>query len=78
MWANIRGLWVNFVRILKHLKGMFAGDRYQRSSHFTNAAYKILFSDMNLALKGFLKIFSLKYFFLTPKKSFLQICKTDF
>ena len=73
MWAKIRGLWVNFVRILKHVKEKFAGDRYdyKRSSHFTNPAYKILFYEVIFVLKGFLKIFFLKHaFFVLSQNRF--------
>lgn len=70
MWANIRGLWVNFVRILKYVKEKFLGDGYdyKKCNTFSNLAQKILFFDLIVVLKSFLKVFSLKYFFPTPKK----------
>lgn len=74
MWANIRGLWVNFVRILKHVREIFIGEgcEYKKGNNFTNLAHKPLFSDVTFVFTVFLKTFSLKYFFSLPKKSFFS------
>ena len=49
MWANIRCLWVNFVRILKYIEQLC-----RRTSFFANFALKSLFSEFYFALKSFL------------------------
>lgn len=75
MWANIRGVWVNFVRILKHIKETLHGNdgTWKKDCLFTNPAYKILFFEVNFALKSFLKIFSIRYLFFHKKKSIFLI-----
>ena len=73
MWAHIRGLWVNFVRILKHVKETLHGNggTGKKGILFTNPAYKILFYEVIFVLKGFLKIFFLKHaFFVLSQNRF--------
>lgn len=45
MWANIRCLWVNFVRILNYIKQLC-----QRTSFFAKYALKSLFNELYFAL----------------------------
>lgn len=45
MWANIRCLWVNFVRILNYIKQLC-----QRTSFFANFFIKSLFSELNFSI----------------------------
>jgi len=47
MWANIRCLWVNFVRILKYIKQLC-----QRTLFFAKYAIKSLLSDLCYAIKS--------------------------
>ncbi|NEW83478.1 MAG: transposase [Mariniphaga sp.] len=49
MWANIRCLWVNFVRILKYIKQLC-----QRTLLFAKYAIKSLLSELYFAVKSFL------------------------
>ena len=49
MWANIRCLWVNFVRILKYIKQLC-----QRTLFFAKYAVKLLFAELYFAIKLFL------------------------
>jgi hypothetical protein len=49
MWANIRCLWVNFVRILKYIKQLC-----QRTLFFAKYAVKSIFADLNFAIKSLL------------------------
>ena len=49
MWANIRCLWVNFVRILRYIKQLC-----QRTVFFSKFSVKSLFSELNFAFKSFL------------------------
>jgi len=49
MWANIRCLWVNFVRILKHIKQLC-----QRTSFFANYLVRSLFIELNFAIDSIL------------------------
>lgn len=49
MWANIRCLWVNFVRILKYIKQLC-----QRTFVFPKYAIKLLLSELNFAIQSFL------------------------
>jgi len=49
MWANIRCLWVNFVRILKYIKQLC-----QRTLLFAKFSVKSLFSELNFAIKSIL------------------------
>ena len=49
MWANIRCLWVNFVRILKYIKQLC-----QRTSVFAKYAIKSLLSERYFEVKSFL------------------------
>lgn len=49
MWANIRCLWVNFVRILKYTKQLC-----QRTLFFRKYLFKSLFSELFSAFKSFL------------------------
>lgn len=50
MWANIRCLWLNFVRILNYRKQLC-----QRSFYFVKYKQKLLFFRLNSALKSFFK-----------------------
>lgn len=50
MWANIRCLWVNFVRILKYIKQLC-----QRTIFFAKYAIKSLLSELYFVSKSFLK-----------------------
>ena len=69
MWANIRGMWVNFVRIVKQVKKIFFpdGDKCKTDNLFVSMNGKTLLSDQIFALKMFFKIFCLNLF-LTNKK----------
>jgi hypothetical protein len=49
MWANVRCLWVNFVRILKYIKQLC-----QRTLFFAKYVIKSLLSELNFAIKSFL------------------------
>lgn len=49
MWANIRCLWVNFVRILKYIKQLC-----QRTLFFAKFSVKSLFSELNFAINSIL------------------------
>ena len=49
MWANIRCLWVNFVRILKYIKQLC-----QRTSFFAKYKLKSLLPELYFAIKSFL------------------------
>jgi len=49
MWANIRCLWVNFIRILKHTKQLC-----QIALFFAEFSVKSLFSEFYFAIKSFL------------------------
>ena len=49
MWANIRCLWVNFVRILKYIKQLC-----QRTLFFAKYTLKSLFSELYFTIKLFL------------------------
>jgi hypothetical protein len=49
MWANIRCLWVNFVRILNYIKQLC-----QRTLFFAKYAVKVIFSEPYFAIKSFL------------------------
>ena len=51
MWANIRCLWVNFVRILRYIKQLC-----QRTVFFSKFSVKSLFSELNFAFKSFLTV----------------------
>jgi len=50
MWANIRCVWVNFVRILNYIKQIC-----QRTSFFAKYALKYLFKELYFAFKSFLR-----------------------
>ena len=49
MWANIRCLWVNFVRILKYIKQLC-----QRTLFSAKYSVKLLFTELYFAIKSFL------------------------
>jgi len=49
MWANIRCLWVNFVRILNYIKQLC-----QRTLFFAKYAVKSIFVKLYFAIKAFL------------------------
>ena len=49
MWANIRCLWVNYVRILKYIKQLC-----QRTLFFAKYAIKSIFYEPYFAVKSFL------------------------
>jgi hypothetical protein len=49
MWANIRCLWVNFVRILKYIKQLC-----QRTLFFAKFLLRSLFTELNFALNSIL------------------------
>jgi len=49
MWANIRCLWVNFIRILKYIKQLC-----QRTLFFAKYVIKAIFSKSYIAVKAFL------------------------
>lgn len=49
MWANIRCLWVNFVRILKYI-----GQLCRKTSFFAKYAIKSIFSELYFGFKSFL------------------------
>ena len=50
MWANIRCLWVNFVRILKYIRQLC-----QRTLFFATDRIKSMFIELNFIYKSFLK-----------------------
>lgn len=72
MWANIRCLWVNFVRILKYItKSLLpAAQEYKTTNDMANSTFKNLLCNLNLAFNSFIAIGCLKYFSLCPGKLF--------
>lgn len=50
MWANIRCLWVNFVRILKYIQ-----QSCMKTAFFAKCLTKLFFNELNLALKVLLE-----------------------
>lgn len=75
MWAHIRGIWVNFVRICKHVKRNFfpAASECKTGNHFVCLPVLILFSELIFATKTFLKILSLHFFTSVKKNRFLFV-----
>lgn len=80
MWANIRCLWVNFVRILKYItKSLLpAAQEGKTTNGMANSTFKNLLCKLNLAFNSFIAIVCLKYFSLRREKLFFMIFENDF
>ena len=74
MWANIRCLWVNFVRILKYVtKSLLpAAQECKTTNGIEKSTFKNLLCNLDLAFNSFMAIFCLKFFFCAEKNHFFD------
>lgn len=81
MWANIRGLWVNFVRILKYAtKSLLPQPSvFAKANNFTSFFNKISFCYNSIALYVHQRIDSRTFLFVVVKKSIISnLLRNDF